>query len=188
MPAPRQTLDLEAIRLLAHPLRQRIERELRRGPVSATSLARALGESTGLTSYHLRKLAEYGFVEEAPELGRGRERWWRFVPKDRRFPLRSEQSQEMRAVLDELAAREFAADFAQFARGQRDAEGTDPWADAYPFSRGTIQVTLEELRQFFEEYIVLLNKYQRPDEEVPPDARTVSTRFFAYPDTAEDSS
>ncbi len=187
MPAPRQTLSLEAIRLLAHPLRQRIERELRRGPVTATSLARALGESTGLTSYHLRKLAKHGFVEEVPELGHGRERWWRFVPKDRRFPPRSEQSPQMRAVLEELTAHEFAADFAQFMQGQRDAQDTGPWADAYPFSRGSIQVTLEELRQFFEEYIALLYKYQRPDEQVPPGARTVLTRFFAYPEPTENS-
>ncbi len=186
MSRPKQTLDLEAIRLLAHPLRQRIERELRRGPVTATSLARALGENTGLTSYHLRKLAQHGFVEEVPELGRGRERWWRFVPKDRRFPPRSEQSPEMRAVLDELTAREFAGDFTRFAQGQRDAEGTEPWADAYPFSRGSIQITLEEFRRFFEEYIALLYRYKRPDEQVPPGARTVQTRFFAYPESADD--
>jgi DNA-binding transcriptional ArsR family regulator len=188
MVPPKKNLELEAIRLLAHPLRQRIERELRRGPATATSLARALGENSGLTSYHLRKLAEHGFVEEVPELGHGRERWWRYVPRDRRFPPRSEQSPQMRAVLDELTAREFAADFARFARGQRDTEKTDPWADAYPISRGSINVTLDEFRQFFEEYIALLNKYQRPDGEQPPGYRTVATRFFAYPEPAEDDS
>jgi hypothetical protein len=94
----------------------------------------------------------------------------------------------MRAVLDELTAREFAADFAQFAQGQRVAEETGPWADAYPFSRGTIQVTLEEFRQFFEEYIALLYKYKRPDEQTPARARTVQARFFAYPEPPEDDS
>jgi hypothetical protein len=29
------------------------------------------------TSYHLRKLAEQGFVEKVPEKSDGRERWWR---------------------------------------------------------------------------------------------------------------
>jgi DNA-binding transcriptional ArsR family regulator len=178
---PREILDLDALRLLAHPLRRRIERELRRGPVTATTLARALGESTGLTSYHLRELAKHGFVEEVPELAHGRERWWRFVPKDRRLPLRSAQSPEMRAVVDELNARDFATDFAEFSRAQTGADEHGPWADAFPFSRGSIQVTFEELKEFFEDYIALLNRYKRPNEQPPPGARTVLTRFFAYP-------
>jgi hypothetical protein len=133
-------------------------------------------------------LAKHGFVEEVPELGHGRERWWRFVPRDRRFPPRSEQSPQMRAVLDELIASEFAEDFTQFIHGQRDSEGTGPWADAYPFSRGSIQVTLDEFRQFFEEYVALLSRYQRPGGQAPPEARTVLTRFFAYPEREEDDS
>ncbi|MDQ8705747.1 hypothetical protein RCO28_25095 [Streptomyces sp. LHD-70] len=32
---------------------------------------------SGATSCHLRQLAAYGFVEDAPEHGKGRERWWR---------------------------------------------------------------------------------------------------------------
>lgn len=185
MDPQRETLDLEAIRLLAHPLRQRIERELRRGPVNATALARALGESTGLTSYHLRQLAKHGFVEEVPELARGRERWWRFVPKDRRFPPRSAQSPEMRAIVDEMNARDFAADFERFIRAQTALAETTPWADAFPFSRASIEVTFDELKEFFEEYIALLYKYKRPPEQTPEGARTVDTRFFAYPEVSE---
>jgi DNA-binding transcriptional ArsR family regulator len=180
----REELGLEAIRLLAHPLRQRMERELRKGPVSATSLARALGESTGLTSYHLRQLAKYGFVEEVVGLGRGRERWWRFVPKDRRFPERPEQSPEMRAVLDEVMRGQFAADLARFAKAMAQEE-TGPWAAAFPFSLSTVTVTAEELRQFFEDYIALLYRYKRPPDQTPPGARTVQARFFAYPEPDE---
>lgn len=171
----REILGLEAIRLLAHPLRQRIERELRAGPVSATSLARALGESTGLTSYHLRQLAKHGFVEEVPGHGKGRERWWRFVPKDRRVPDRAQQSPEMRAVLDEVLHRQLATDVGLFAV----AVAASP--DQLPASMGTIEVTPEELRQFFDEYIALLYKYKRPGDQLPPGARTIETRFFAYP-------
>ena len=46
------------------------------GPATATALAATLGTNTGATSYHLRKLAAVGLVEETGE-GRGRERWWR---------------------------------------------------------------------------------------------------------------
>jgi DNA-binding transcriptional ArsR family regulator len=180
-----EVLGLEAIRLLAHPLRRRIEVELRKGPVSATSLAGALGESTGLTSYHLRQLAKHGFIEEVPGHGKGRERWWRFVPKDRRFPERAEQSPEMRAALDEAMRQQFAVDLARFSAAMA-ADDEGPWAGALPFSMGTIEVSLEELRKFFEEYIALLYRYKRPDGDLPPGARTVQTRFFAYPEPRQE--
>lgn len=41
-------------------------------------LADHTDEAPGNISYHLSKLAEHGFIVEAPELARnGRERWWR---------------------------------------------------------------------------------------------------------------
>jgi DNA-binding transcriptional ArsR family regulator len=50
------------------------------GPATATQLAKRLGESSGATSYHLRQLERFGFVETDPDRGTGRERWWRRVP------------------------------------------------------------------------------------------------------------
>ncbi|MFF8565571.1 ArsR/SmtB family transcription factor [Streptomyces albidoflavus] len=73
-----RTLDPRSLRGLAHPLRMRLFRALREsGPATASQLAARLDESSGATSYHLRQLAAYGFVEDAPEHGKGRERWWR---------------------------------------------------------------------------------------------------------------
>ncbi|MGW1771534.1 helix-turn-helix domain-containing protein [Streptomyces sp. NPDC002104] len=70
-------LDAHSLRGLAHPLRIRLLGDLRlHGPATASQLAQRLGESSGATSYHLRQLAAYGFVEDAPEHGKGRERWW----------------------------------------------------------------------------------------------------------------
>lgn len=72
------SLSLESLRALAHPLRVRILHVLTtRGPQTASSLATALGESTGSTSYHLRQLEAKGFIDEDASLGTGRERWWR---------------------------------------------------------------------------------------------------------------
>jgi len=73
-------VDLSArnLRGIAHPLRIRMLGILRTdGPATATMLAERLGQNTGAASYHLRQLAEYGFVAEVPELGTRRERWWR---------------------------------------------------------------------------------------------------------------
>ena len=51
----------------------------------------------------------------------------------------------------------------------------------FPYSRGTIRLTQAELREFFEEYIALLNRYKRPEAETPPGARTFLTRLLAFP-------
>jgi DNA-binding transcriptional ArsR family regulator len=70
--------DPRTLRAIAHPLRVQMLGALRRfGPATATQLARRFDETTGATSYHLRQLARHGFVEEDPDRGRGRERWWR---------------------------------------------------------------------------------------------------------------
>ncbi|HCU94739.1 MAG TPA: ArsR family transcriptional regulator [Actinobacteria bacterium] len=46
------------------------------GTITSTEAARRLGYSSGLCSFHLRQLARYGRIEEAPRAG-GRERPWR---------------------------------------------------------------------------------------------------------------
>ena len=72
--------DPAALEALAHPLRNRLLGLLRTdGPATASGLAERVGESSGVTSYHLRKLAEVGFVEEEADRGTRRERWWRSV-------------------------------------------------------------------------------------------------------------
>ncbi|PBC60828.1 transcriptional regulator [Streptomyces sp. Tue6028] len=182
--APTELSDLATLKALAQPRRQRMLQHLTlHGPATSATLARALGLNTGSTSYHLRELARYGFVEESSEpRGQGRQRWWRAVPGDRRFPPRSRQSPEMRLVMDELNHHAYAADLELFEQTQLQAGGyEDPWADAFPYSRGSIRLTLPELRAFFEEYIALLNRYKRPDADTPRGARTVLTRFLAFP-------
>lgn len=184
--APEELSDLRVLKALAQPRRQQMLQHLTtHGPATSATLARALGLNTGATSYHLRELARYGFVEETAGTGHGRERWWRAVPGDRRFPPRSEQNAETRLVMDELNHLSYAADLELFEQLQRDG-GAEPgeWADAFPYSRGTIRLTLPELREFFEEYIALLNRYKRPDAETPADARTVLTRLLAFPASA----
>jgi predicted ArsR family transcriptional regulator len=181
-PAPEEVSDVGPLKALAHTRRQAILQQLdRTGPATSTGLARDLGWNTGATSYHLRELARYGFVEELPERARGRERWWRAVRHDLRFPRRSQQSREARAVIDEMNRRSFADDFEAFTRMQAESAEPGDWGDAYPFSRGSINVTVEELAAFFEQYIELLKRYQRPAEDAPEDARLVLTRFFAFP-------
>ena len=56
----------EALRALSHPVRLRLLGLLRMdGPSTASALATRLGLNSGATSYHLRQLAQHGFVVDA---------------------------------------------------------------------------------------------------------------------------
>lgn len=174
------------MKALAHPIRQRILTELNQaGEVTSTTLAKALGVTTGNTSYNLRVLAEAGFVEEVPGRGNGRERWWRSVAQDVRFPRHSEQDEATRAAFQEFNNLALAEDQEALQRFLRQRDELGPWADALPFSRGVLEVTLGQLEEFFEEYIALLLKYSN-SEQSSADARSVRAYFLAFPEVAKD--
>ncbi len=69
------------LKAYSHPLRRRLLRELARlGPSRAADLAEAIGKPANQISFHLRVLADVGWVEDAPELARDRrDRVWRAV-------------------------------------------------------------------------------------------------------------
>ena len=79
MPRARPVSDPRVLRAIAHPVRARILEELSAaGPVRAADIARDLGIPANQASFHLRQLAKYGLVEEAPEEARDkRDRVWR---------------------------------------------------------------------------------------------------------------
>ncbi|MEU3355326.1 ArsR family transcriptional regulator [Streptomyces sp. NPDC037389] len=140
-------------------------------------------DGAGLTSYHLRRMAEHGFVEEVPELAKGRERWWRAVPSDRRFPPYSRQSPEMREALTQMHKLNLAelVEEARKFESARDALG--PWADAALFSRATLRVDPARLAEFFEEYVALIQRYSAPQQDQAPDTRAVLVRLVRLPET-----
>lgn len=73
-------LDARGMRALAHPTRLAILHHLQaQGPNTATGLSDPVGVSPSVASWHLRHLAEHGLVEDAPQQGGGRQRWWRAV-------------------------------------------------------------------------------------------------------------
>jgi DNA-binding transcriptional ArsR family regulator len=70
---------IEEFKAVSHPLRVRMLAHLRsHGPATATELAKVFETDTGSTSYHLRKLAQFGFISEAGEQtgGHHRTRRW----------------------------------------------------------------------------------------------------------------
>jgi hypothetical protein len=87
----------------------------------------------------------------------------------------------MRAVLDEMNSMSFESDFGLFARFQLQREEMGEWGDAVPYSRSLLHLTLGEVREFFEEYIKLVNRFKRDDAEIPDGTRQVFARFLAFP-------
>ena len=89
------TPDIAGLRALSHPVRLRILGLLRtEGPATATGLATRLDLNTGATSYHLRQLAQHGFIEEDTERGNARDRWWRAAHESTRTDFRHDGGAE----------------------------------------------------------------------------------------------
>ena len=182
-PLPEPLPDLAAAKALANPLRGRILRELEiLGEATSTMLATRLGVTTGGSSYNLRVLERHGFVEDVPERAGRRERWWRLTRRSVQFPARSRRAPELDEVVEQLNQRWLAEDLADYGRLLREPDSLEEWADALPWSRGTIRVTRDELATFFQEYLALLHRYAGPGDHRADDVRTVRTRFFAFPD------
>jgi len=79
--------DLDTLKAISHPLRMSLLARLRgSGPATASELGRALGESSGSTSYHLRQLERFGFIADADEQSSGRERRWKALHDMTNFP------------------------------------------------------------------------------------------------------
>jgi len=76
--------DPRILRAVAHPTRNRILSELfAAGTLRAADIARELGIPANQASFHLRQLAKYGLIEEAPDEARDqRDRVWRLADAD----------------------------------------------------------------------------------------------------------
>jgi DNA-binding transcriptional ArsR family regulator len=179
--SPRQvTGDAKRWKAMSHPLRRDMLRHLgEHGPATSTTLAEALGENTGSTSYHLRILADAGVIEEVPDQTNGRERWWRTFPTDLREPDYDSLSSDDRAALDEWRATQIPGELDLLHRFIRDVRKHGAWARS---SRAAGYYTTEDLDALFGEYLALLSKYGHTAEEAPPGARPMQLRMFYLPE------
>ncbi len=175
----RDIATLSELKALAHPLRQRMLYHLAfAGSATATSIAEAFGESTGSTSYHLRQLARFGFIEEDRERSSGRTRSWRLVPLDlRSLDPDVAQSSEAR----ELGRMRLRRDRDLVDRYLRERHRFADLSEAAMFSSSATHLTAEELVCFSEEYVELLERWWRPPEDRPSGAKPVAVLFYAFP-------
>jgi hypothetical protein len=168
--------DPAAVRALTHPLRLQLLDLLRLdGPSTATELGRRVSESSGSTSYHLRQLARYGFIEDAPARGGGRERVWRY--RQRRVVLKGGGGGG-RELLAELLRGE-TQEFDRFL-AQRDLP--PEWDAGSFFATRALRLTSAELAELQDGMSELLGRFRRAEADDPPtDARPVRVLAFGYP-------
>src|SRR4051812_34140686 len=136
-PSPQQ------LKALTPPTRLRMLGMLRiDGPATATSLAARLGLNTGATSYHLRQLAQHGFVVDDDSQGNGRDRWWKAAHRSTMTEV---------AVVDDQEARETTEAYLQsvvvvmtewMQRAVEELPLMPPeWGDATTFSDWVVKLT-----------------------------------------------
>ena len=184
---PREVREVEELRALAHPMRQRILRRLHQaGPATSTTLARDLGENSGIMSYHLRLLAEHDFVREVAGRGQGRERWWEVSPQPVWIP-REGLSIEAQAEVSGLQPAGLAEDLEGFARFRAARLAMGEWGrGTWAVQRARLTLTREEAGHLIADQQELISRYQREAAGAPAGARTVVFASVTYPEPAPD--
>ncbi len=175
-------LDARSLKVLAHPMRSRLLGALRgAGPSTATDLAARLGTNSGATSYHLRKLAEVGLVEDTGE-GEGKRRVWRAASSYTQWHTSDFAGDED----SETALNWLTRDYLRYLgeKGERwlDVEGQWPleWRDALGTNDDSVVATAEQVQAMFAEIDAVIKRYRRVGQG-NPQARRVSVWTVMYP-------
>lgn len=181
--------DPRVLRAIAHPTRNRILSELfAGGSLRAADIARLIDVPANQASFHLRQLAKYGLVEEAPDEARDkRDRVWRLVDADG-ISFRTEDM--VKQPGGEAAYEVFRRN--AVAWGQHLVER------AYARNRETsgknsvaewaLRLTPEEAQELTEDFGAVIDKWRAATQDADGDRTTYS--IFAilqpYPQVKDD--
>lgn len=178
-------LDLAALKGLSHPLRVQLFNKLSElGPMTASGLAEALGESSGATSYHLRQLAKHGLVQEVEGRGTARERWWERVPGSITISDRGPNDTPAgRQLVAEVTRQQFdqqaqnMRDFVRYARERLP----ERWGAVNDFSVSNQYLPVEAVEELIRRYHALLDEVIAPYRgKQLPGTRPVQIQFNAF--------
>ncbi|MFB9253041.1 ArsR/SmtB family transcription factor [Sphaerisporangium melleum] len=175
--------DPRVMKAVAHPLRVRLLGALRvDGPATATELAAKLGESSGSTSYHLRQLARYGFVEEDPEQRDARERRWRAVHQYTAWSeLELGGTSEGREVAGFMRDRQTEVLLANRRSFERDRDSWGPeWIEAAGMSDHLARLTPASITALYARVQELIREMEAVDA-ADPAAERVMLHLAAFP-------
>jgi DNA-binding transcriptional ArsR family regulator len=188
---PEQITDLARLRAFMNPLRMQLYRLLyAAGSATASQLADQVDETPSLVSYHLRKLAEHGFVTEASGQGAdGRERWWQVASeegwgfRESDFPDTPEGAAAVSAVTRSM----FDTRIDQYRTylDQRSAWGK-AWTDAASSSEWVLDLTPAELADMNSEFNALARRWRERGKAAKASGDTadrehVSVHLYGFP-------
>jgi DNA-binding transcriptional ArsR family regulator len=174
--------DPQVLRALAHPLRSRLLGLLRTdGPSTASRLGERVGESSGVTSYHLRQLEQYGFVTEVAGRGSKRERWWQAEHRRTSWepdelidqPGGLDANAQMQRLQVEVMGRELRAWLA--------AEQPRAWAAVAGMSDYLVHLTPEQTRELLDELYAVLDRWSETHREPGEGTAPVNVFTVAVP-------
>jgi DNA-binding transcriptional ArsR family regulator len=177
----RRVTDPRDMVALAHPLRlDLLELLLVNGPMTASQAGRSLDESPSNISWHLRKLAEHGFVRQNTT-GPGRARPWRIVAESLSWGDDAEDSASSAALRDVALEREL-----QLLRAALAEHSARPqeWRDATRLTAERLWLTAAEARELGERIAALAEPYAgrlADPHSRPPDARLVAMMSWLIP-------
>ncbi|OPG06190.1 transcriptional regulator [Streptomyces sp. GKU 895] len=159
----RRITDVGTLKALAHPLRMRLCRNLTLLRIAtASQLAEQVDEAVSLVSYHLRKLAEFGLIEEAePQSADGRERWWQLASDGVSIHHEDFSAAPEEAAAHTAASRLFAEQRMDMYRRWLDerAHWDEAWNRRAESSESALRLTADELADLNKEMLALLHKY-----------------------------
>lgn len=179
-PARDAMLTPKALRGLVHPIRIRLLQMLQiDGPATATTLAARIEQSSGVASYHLRVLAEHGFILEDTDRGTGRDRWWRAAHRETSFTFRMPEDpgddgtvEDAELYLRLLAnqAHRRVIDYVDSLAARREELPNLPWQ----MNEWPIRLSVDEARALAAQVHELVLNYRR--EQGDPDPRPGTMR------------
>ncbi|NBE56879.1 winged helix-turn-helix domain-containing protein [Streptomyces boluensis] len=185
--------DLDTLKALGHPLRMKLYRALYVAETAtASQLAGTVDEAVSLVSYHLRKLAEHGLIEDADGPGGpggdGRERWWRTASDGVRT-----QDEDFSDAPEKVVAHSALSRLSLEQRGElyrdfvdaRSAWGAN-WRAAAFSSEVFTRMTVEELQQLNTELHALVQSHKdratAAEEAGDTEGREhVAVHFYGFP-------
>lgn len=172
------TPDIAGLRALSHPVRLKMLGLLRsEGPATATTLAQRLDLNTGATSYHLRQLAQHGFIAEDTERGNARDRWWRAAHESTRTDFRGQREgdEDIEAYLATVAM--LYADRLRAAVAEMRFL-PDEWRTVGTLSDWEIRLTPARAEALVASLSTLIEEAADSDE---PDAAPFTVNLNAFP-------
>jgi DNA-binding transcriptional ArsR family regulator len=184
MEETKQVTGVEEMKAVAHPLRVGLLASLREhGPATATELAKRFQTDTGSTSYHLRKLAQFGFVEEvADPAGHHRARRWQAAHKTTSWSnTQLAETAEGREVVGFIHRRQVQTLTENLERFHSSMnELPEPWVDAFGNGDMITKLTAESLNALWESFYANLDRLTKQDSD-NPQARPVAIFVSGLP-------